>query len=322
MNIKKNDKIFIAGHKGMVGSAILRVLQKKKYTNIITKEKKNLNLTDQNKVENFFKKEKIKQVYLCAAKVGGILANDHYRADFIEENLLIQTNVIVSAFKNGVKNLVFLGSSCVYPVIINRKITEKDLLSSYLEPTNEPYAVAKISGIKLCENYNRQYKMNYKAVMPCNLFGPGDNFHPTKSHVMAALIRKILLAKNKKLKNVVLWGDGSPKREFLYVDDLAEAVVFIGNLSKKKIERILGSKQCHINIGYEKDYSIKNIVKLIARSLNYKGDILFDKSKPNGVKKKLLNSDLSRKLGWKPNYNFEEILDLYVKKIYKNKKLF
>ena len=322
MTIKKNDKIFIAGHKGMVGSSIFKALKRKSYTKLKTIDKKKLDLKNQKKVDEYFKRNKFKQVYLCAAKVGGIHANNTFPADFIIENIQIQTNVINAAFKNGVKNLIFLGSSCVYPIITNRKIRENDLLTSKLENTNEPYAIAKISGIKLCESFNRQYNTNFKAVMPCNLFGPGDNFHPTNSHVMAAIIRKVYMAKLHREKKILLWGNGFPKREFLHVDDLAEAAISIGNLSKKKFEKIVNNKECHINVGYGKDFSIKQIANLISNSLNYKGKIDFDKSKPNGVKRKLLNSEKYKKINTFKPQKFEYVLDKYLKEIWKRKKLF
>jgi GDP-L-fucose synthase len=322
MNFNKNSKIYIAGHQGMVGSAILRILKRNNYKNILTKTRKDLDLTNQRKVQNFFQKNKINFVFLCAAKVGGIYANNQYPADFITENLMIQTNVISAAYKTGVKNLIFLGSSCVYPKIVNQKITENDLLSGKLELTNEPYAIAKIAGIKMCESFNRQYKLNYRSIMPTNLFGPGDNFHPKNSHVMAALIRKFIFAKKSKAKKVIVWGTGIPKREFLYVDDLAEAILMIAKLSKKKYKKITTPRLSHINVGYGKDYSIKEIANLIANSLNYKGKIVYDKSQKDGVKRKILNNKIMNNLGWKPKYRFEEKLDTYIQTLYKNKKFF
>ena len=322
MTIKKNDKIFLAGHNGMVGSAILNVLKKKGFKSVKTIDKKYLDLKNQKQVNEFFKKNKFKQVYLCAAKVGGIHANNVFPADFIIENLQIQTNVINAAFNNGIKNLIFLGSSCVYPIIKNRKISENDLLTAELEPTNEPYAIAKISGIKLCESYNRQYNTNFKAIMPCNLFGPGDNFHPKNSHVMAAIIRKVYLAKIKNKNKIFLWGNGKPRREFLHVDDLAKAAVLLGNLSRSKFSKIIKNKGCHINVGYGKDFSIKEISKLISKSFKYKGEIVFDKNKPNGVKRKLLNSEKFRNINSNKIDKFEVVLDKYLKEIWEKKKLF
>jgi len=318
MNLKKNDKIFLAGHNGMVGSAILRTLIKKGYKNIIIKEKKKLNLENQKDVNNFFKKEKIDFVFLAAAKVGGIHANNTYPADFITQNLLIQTHVIKAAHSFGVKKMLFIGSSCVYPVITNRKIKENDLLTDRLEPTNEPYALAKIAGIKMCESFNRQYGTDYRSIMPTNLFGPGDNFHPTNSHVMAALIRKFIIAKKNNLRSVDVWGTGNPRREFLYIDDMADAALLISNMDKKKYKKITNTRISHINIGSGKDYSIKQIANLISKSVNFNGEIRFDLSKEDGVYSKLLSGKILRSLQWKPKYSFEKKLDKYIKKIVNN----
>ena len=318
MNLKKNDKIFLAGHNGMVGSAILRTLIKKGYKNIIIKEKKKLNLENQKDVNNFFKKEKINFVFLAAAKVGGIHANNTYPADFITQNLLIQTHVIKAAHSFGVKKMLFIGSSCVYPVITNRKIKENDLLTDRLEPTNEPYALAKIAGIKMCESFNRQYGTDYRSIMPTNLFGPGDNFHPTNSHVMAALIRKFIIAKKNNLRSVDVWGTGNPRREFLYIDDMADAALLISNMDKKKYKKITNTRISHINIGSGKDYSIKQIANLISKSVNFNGEIRFDLSKEDGVYSKLLSGKILRSLQWKPKYSFEKKLDTYIKEIMNN----
>ena len=318
MNLKKNDKIFLAGHNGMVGSAILRTLIKKGYKNIITKEKKKLNLENQKDVNNFFKKEKINFVFLAAAKVGGIHANNTYPADFITQNLLIQTHVIKAAHSFGVKKMLFIGSSCVYPVITNRKIRESDLLIDKLEPTNEPYALAKIAGIKMCESFNRQHDTDYRSIMPTNLFGPGDNFHPTNSHVMAALIRKFVIAKKNNLRSVDVWGTGNPRREFLYVDDMADAALLISNMDKTKYKKITNTRISHINIGSGKDYSIKQIANLISKSVNFNGEIRFDLSKEDGVYSKLLSGKILRSLQWKPKYSFEKKLDTYIKEIMNN----
>ena len=318
MNLKKNDKIFLAGHNGMVGSAILRTLIKKGYKNIIIKEKKKLNLENQKDVNNFFKKEKINFVFLAAAKVGGIHANNTYPADFITQNLLIQTHVIKAAHSFGVKKMLFIGSSCVYPVITNRKIRESDLLIDKLEPTNEPYALAKIAGIKMCESFNRQYGTDYRSIMPTNLFGPGDNFHPTNSHVMAALIRKFIIAKKNNLRSVDVWGTGNPRREFLYIDDMADAALLISNMDKKKYKKITNTRISHINIGSGKDYSIKQIANLISKSVNFNGKIRFDLSKEDGVHSKLLSGKILRSLQWKPKYSFEKKLDTYIKEIMNN----
>jgi GDP-L-fucose synthase len=313
MNLKKNDKIFLAGHNGMVGSAILRALRKKGYKNIITKEKKKLNLENQKDVNNFFKKEKIDFVFLAAAKVGGIYANNVYPADFITQNLLIQTHVIKAAHSFGVKKMLFIGSSCVYPVITSRKIKENDLLTDRLEPTNEPYALAKIAGIKMCESFNRQYGTDYRSIMPTNLFGPGDNFHPTNSHVMAALIRKFIIAKKNNLQIVDVWGTGNPRREFLYIDDMADVALLISKLTKEKYKKITKERTSHINVGSGKDYSIKQIANLISKSVNFKGKIRFDLSKEDGVKRKLLSGKILKNLGWKSKYSFEKKLNSYIK---------
>jgi len=322
MSIKKNDVIFVAGHKGMVGSAILKLLKKKKFKKIVTVNKSSLDLTDQRKVNNFFKKKKIKMIFLCAAKVGGIYANNTYPAEFIYKNIMIQSNIINAAFNNKINKILFLGSSCVYPVITRRKIKEEDLLTNKLELTNEPYAIAKISGIKMCESYNRQFNTDYRSLMPSNLFGPGDNFHPKNSHVIAGLIRKFILAKKNNYKHVVAWGTGSPKREFLYVDDLAEAALYIANLNKKKYFKITHPRVSHINIGYGKDYSIKYVTKIMAKALNYKGKIIFDKSKSDGVKKKLLDNKKIFSLGWKPRFEFKKTLTKYIQDLYRLKKPF
>ena len=318
MNLKKKDKIFVAGHNGMAGSAIIRGLRKHGYENIITINRNQLDLEVQSKVNNFFKKNKITFVFLCAAKVGGIYANDNYPADFIAKNLSIQSNIIDAAFKNTIKKLIFLGSSCVYPRISNRKIKESDLLTNKLELTNEPYAVAKISGIKMCESYNRQYNTDYRSLMPTNMFGPGDNYHPMNSHVMAALIRKFIIAKRKNQKSVVVWGTGRPKREFLYVDDFADAAVYLAKMSKKKYSSYINERLSHINIGYGRDYSIKTIANMIKKSTGFNGKIVYDKSKKDGVKKKLLDNKLIRSMGWKPKHKLEKILNNYILSIKNN----
>ena len=304
-------KIFVAGHNGMVGSSIIRsLLKKKKKFDIITKSRKKLDLTNQLLVKNFFKKEKIDQVYLAAAKVGGIFANNTYPANFIYENLMIEANVINAAFESGVKRLLFLGSSCIYPKFSNQPINEKDLLKGILEPTNEPYAIAKIAGIKLCESYNRQYGkkygIDYRSIMPTNLYGPGDNYDLENSHVIPALIRKFHEAKIKKLSKVLVWGSGKQKREFLYVDDLAEASLKIMNLKKKLYFKNTDLMCSHINVGVGSDLSIKRLAKIIKKITEYKGKIEFDTSKPDGMKKKILNNKKIISFGWKPRYSLED----------------
>ncbi len=288
--IKKHSKIYLAGHRGLVGSAILRKLKSSGFKNIITVTKKKLNLINQSKVENFIKKHKPDLVIIAAGKVGGILTNSKLQAEFMYENLMIECNLINASFKHKIKNLIFLGSSCVYPSNIGVKIKESDLLRSNLEKTNEGYAIAKIAGIKLCEYYNRQYNSNYFSLMPTNIYGPNDNYDPATSHFIAALIMKIYLAKKHKLKHILLWGDGKSKREIMYVDDLADAVIFFAN---KKPKHDL------INIGIGKDMSIKDYAKKIMKIVNYNVPIKFDRTKPNGMRRKILDVSLANSYGWK-----------------------
>ena len=287
MNLK--CKIYVAGHKGLVGSAIIRKLKLRGYKNILTVERNNLDLTNQKKVFDFLKKNKPETVIIAAAKVGGIIANSTYRADFIYQNLAIQNNLIHGSFINKINNLLFLGSSCIYPRHSKQPIKEEYLLQGALEFTNEPYAIAKIAGIKLCENYNFQYKTNYKCLMPSNIYGPGDNYDSRNSHFFAALIKKIHHAKIKKKKKIKLWGDGTPKREFIYVDDVAEACIFFMN---KKI------KENYINIGSGKDFTIKQYAKLLMNYMECNCKIDFDETKPNGTPKKLLDISVAKKYGW------------------------
>ena len=296
-------RIFIAGHKGMVGSALVRLLQKKDVEFII-KERKELNLLNQQDVQNFFRKEKIDQVYLAAAKVGGIHANNTYPADFIYENLMVQTNVVHSAFLSGVKKLLFLGSSCIYPKNANQPMKEEELLTGKLEPTNEPYAIAKIAGIKLCESFNRQYgkshNIDYRCIMPTNLYGPGDNYHPKNSHVIPGLIYRFHKAKINKISNVTIWGTGSPKREFLYVNDMARASIHVMNLDKKTYYRHTSKMCSHINVGSGKDLTIKELAETIKQVVGFKGKIKFDLNKLDGSVRKFLNSERINNLGFKP----------------------
>ncbi|CAN1606759.1 WcaG Nucleoside-diphosphate-sugar epimerases [Candidatus Pelagibacterales bacterium] len=302
-------KIFVAGHKGMVGSAIVRLL-KNQDVEIITKDRIELDLLNHGSVQKFFEHKKIDQVYLAAAKVGGIYANNTYPADFIYENLMVQTNVIHSAFLNGVKKLLFLGSSCIYPKNANQPIKEEELLAGKLEPTNEPYAIAKISGIKMCESYNRQYgkshDIDYRSIMPTNLYGPGDNYHPENSHVIPALIYRFHKAKINNLESVTIWGTGTPKREFLYVDDLAQASIHVMNLDKKIYNEQISSLSSHINIGSEQELTIKELAKTIKEVINFKGKIQFDPSKLDGSPRKFLNSERINKLGFKPKMDLKE----------------
>jgi GDP-L-fucose synthase len=302
-------RIFVAGHKGMVGSAIIRLL-KNQDVEILIKDRIELDLLNQGSVQKFFKHEKIDQIYLAAAKVGGIHANNSYPVDFIYENLVVQTNVIHSAFLNGVKKLLFLGSSCIYPKYANQPIKEDELLAGKLEPTNEPYAIAKIAGIKMCESYNRQYGkshgVDYRSIMPTNLYGPGDNYHPENSHVIPSLIYRFHDAKIKNLESVTIWGTGIPKREFLYVDDLAQASIYIMNLDKKIYDTQALSVGNIINVGSGKELSIKELAETIREVIDFKGKITFDPIKPDGSPRKLLNSERINKLGFKSKTGLKE----------------
>tara|TARA_Y100000590_G_C15690663_1_gene1003300 strand:+ start:320 stop:1252 length:933 start_codon:yes stop_codon:yes gene_type:complete len=303
--ISNNSKIYVAGHKGLVGSAIVRKLKEKGYKKIIIASRKKLDLTNQSKVLLFLKKHKPKFIFIAAAKVGGIYSNNKYKAEFIQENLSIQNNLIHSAYLSGVKHLIFLGSSCVYPRNCKQPIKEEYLLSGPLEPTNDAYAIAKIAGIKMCQSYNEQYKTNYKCLMPTNTYGPNDNYHPLNSHFFPSLIRKIDLIKRKKTKYLYLWGNGKAKRELIYVDDLADACLYF---MKKKIKHYL------INIGTGKDYPINFFAKKILKILIPKRKIIikYDKSKPNGTPRKVLDITLAKKYGWKAKSNFKNsIIETY-----------
>ena len=297
-------KIFVAGHKGMVGSAIFRKL-KNKSNKIVMADKKKLNLLDQKSVLSFFKKNKFDEVYLCAAKVGGIHANNTYLADFIYQNLEIQNNFIHSAYLAKVKKLMFLGSSCVYPKKPKIPIKEDYLLTGELENTNEMYAIAKIAGLKMCKAYNAQFKTDFRAVMPTNLYGKNDNYDSLNSHVIAALIKKIVLAKKQNKKSLIVWGTGKPKREFLHVDDLADATIKIMNLSKSKYIKIAGEKFPFINIGSGSDISIKDLAKKISKIVGFKGKMIFDKSKPDGTFQKLMDNTKLKKIKWKPKISLD-----------------
>ncbi len=342
------ETIYIAGHRGMVGSALVRLLEKKGYKNIITRTHSELDLTDQIAVRTFFAKEKIDRVILAAAKVGGIYANNNYPADFIYKNLMIQNNVIYEAFKAGVEHLLFLGSSCIYPKFSPQPMKEEHLLTGILEPTNEPYAIAKIAGIKMCESYNRQYGTSYRSVMPTNLYGQGDNYHLENSHVIPAMLRKYHLAKraedgdvegikkdeqtygqipddicqalgydknNNSLNTstppkVILWGTGTPKREFLHVDDMAAACLFVMGLEQK---HFTGDNPSFFNIGYGSDVTIKEVAEIISGLVGFQGETLFDSDKPDGTPRKLLDSSKIRKCGWKPVYSLVEGLTIAYK---------
>ena len=305
-----NQKIYIAGHRGMVGSAIFRNLSSKGYTNIVVRTHDTLDLTNQAAVAQFFQIEKPDQVYLAAAKVGGIYANNTFPAEFIYQNLMMEANIIHQAFAAGVKKLLFLGSSCIYPKAANQPMGEDALLTGALEPTNEPYAIAKIAGIKLCESYNRQYGkshgLDYRSVMPTNLYGPGDNYHLENSHVLPALIRRFHEAKISGAKQVLVWGSGKPMREFLYVDDMAEASVFVMNLDKALYDQNIQAMQSHINVGFGADVSIAELSRIVARVVGFAGEIAFDSSKPDGTIRKLMDSSKLNRLGWKPKIDLSE----------------
>jgi GDP-L-fucose synthase len=308
IDLKK--KIYIAGHRGMVGSAIVRGLERRGYSNLVYRTHDELDLTNQVAVKYFFETEKPDQVYLAAAKVGGIHANNTYPADFIYDNLMVQNNVIHQAFLNGVKKLLFLGSSCIYPKLAPQPMAEDALLTGKLEPTNEPYAIAKIAGIKMCESYNRQYGqshgVDYRSVMPTNLYGPGDNYHPENSHVIPALIRRIHEAKVNQQEEVIIWGTGTPRREFLYVDDMAKACVFVMGLSKAQYAQVTSPMQSHLNVGFGSDLTIAQLATTIAKVIGYTGTIKYDAAKLNGVPRKWMSSKRLNQLGWKAEYSLED----------------
>ena len=308
------ERIYIAGHRGMVGSAIVRELERKGYTNLVYRTRSELDLTDQAAVHHFFDTEKPTQVYLAAAKVGGIYANNTYPAEFIYDNLMVQSNVIHQAFLSGVKKLLFLGSSCIYPRLAPQPMSEDALLTGKLEPTNEPYAIAKIAGIKMCESYNRQYGVShgidYRSVMPTNLYGPGDNYHPDNSHVIPALIRRFHEAKQRGDAQVAIWGSGKPYREFLYVDDMAKASVFVMELDQQQYDSVTEPMQSHLNVGYGSDVTIAELSRAVAKAIGYTGEIVYDSTKPDGAPKKLMRSARLQTLGWKPETNLETGLGL------------
>ena len=308
------QKIYVAGHRGMVGSAIVRHLMAAGYTNILTRTHAQLDLTNQAAVEHFFNAEKPDQVYLAAAKVGGIHANNTFPAQFIYENLMMEANIIHQAFVSGVKKLLFLGSSCVYPKLAEQPMSEDALLTGKLESTNEPYAIAKIAGIKLCDSYNRQYgqshEIDYRSVMPTNLYGPGDNYHPENSHVIPALIRRFHEAKVSHAKEVVIWGTGTPRREFLYVDDMAAASVFVMELDKVTYDRNTDPMQSHINVGFGSDVTIAQLAKAVGAAVGYSGKISFDATKPDGTPRKWMDSGRINTLGWQATVGLQSGLAL------------
>ena len=311
-----NMKIYVAGHRGMVGSAIVRQLLAANHSpqEICTRTHAELDLTNQADVQAFFAAEKPTQVYLAAAKVGGIHANNTYPADFIYQNLMVQANVIQAAFQNGVQKLLFLGSSCIYPKLAPQPMTESALLTGPLEPTNEPYAIAKIAGIKLCESYNRQYGashgIDYRSVMPTNLYGPGDNYHPQNSHVIPALIRRFHEAKASNAPTVTIWGSGTPKREFLYVDDMAAASVFVMNLPKAVYDQHTAPMLSHINVGYGSDITIAELAQAVSQAVGFQGNIDFDPAQPDGSPRKLMDSTRLNALGWQAKIDLEQGLAL------------
>ena len=292
------DTLFVAGHRGMVGSAIVRRLQALGCTNIVTAGRNELDLTDQHAVNAFFATHRIDQVYLAAAKVGGIHANNTYPAEFIHQNLMIEANIIHAAHTHGVQKLMFLGSSCIYPKFAEQPMKEETLLTGLLEPTNEPYAIAKIAGIKLCESYNRQYDRDYRSAMPTNLYGPDDNFHPENSHVIPALMRRIHEAKLVKAPEVVIWGSGTPMREFLHVDDLADAVVHLQNIPQERYASETEPMRSHINVGTGTDVTIRALAETLVKVIGYEGKLVFDTTKPDGAPRKLMDVSRLARLGW------------------------
>lgn len=300
------QRIFVAGHRGMVGSAIVRRLQALGYENILTAGRDELNLLDQAAVHAWFQANRIDQVYLSAAKVGGIHANNSFPADFIYENLMIETNIIHAAHMNGVQRLLFLGSSCIYPKHAEQPMSESVLLTSTLEPTNEPYAISKIAGIKLCESYNRQHGRDYRSVMPTNLYGPNDNYHPDNSHVIPALLRRFHESVTRGDSEVVIWGSGNPMREFLHVDDMAEASVHVMNLDDKIYQDNTQPMLSHINVGTGQDCTIRQLAETVAKVTGFRGSLSFDSSKPDGAPRKLLDVSRLKSLGWEPSITLEE----------------
>lgn len=312
--MNQNAKIYVAGHRGMVGSAIVSNLHAKGYSNIVTRTHQELDLINQAAVDRFFEQEKPDYVFLAAAKVGGIIANNTYPAQFIRENLAIQTNIIHAAYVNNVKRLMFLGSSCIYPRMAPQPMSEECLLTGPLEPTNRSYALAKIAGIEMCWSYNRQYGTKYLAVMPTNLFGPGDNYHPENSHVIPALIRKFHEAKDANAKEVVVWGTGTPKREFLYSEDMADACVFVSNLPDDQYDSLLGSEESKtgkfepplVNIGVGEDVTIKELAEKVKQVVGFGGDIVFDTSKPDGAPRKLMDVTKLQSIGWQSTAAFKQ----------------
>ena len=317
--MKSSDKIYIAGHSGLVGSSLVRKLKSKNFNNLLTISHSELDLTNQSKVGDFFKKERPDYVIIAAAKVGGIAANNNFPADFIYDNIMIQTNIINASFKFNVKRLLFLGSTCIYPKLTEQPIKESALLTGLLEETNEPYAIAKISGIKLCESYNRQHNTDFRSLMPTNLYGENDNFHPENSHVIPALIRRFHEAKINNSDEVIIWGDGTPMREFLYVDDLADASIFVLSLSKEKYFSNVSPSLTHINVGTSIDISILELSKTLKSIIGFNGKIVFDPSRPNGTPRKVVDTSRLSKMGWNHKINLYEGLEKTYKWFLSNK---
>jgi GDP-L-fucose synthase len=304
--MNKDSRVYIAGHRGLVGSAIVRQLEARGFTNLILRTSSELDLTNQASVQDFFTKEKPEYVILAAAKVGGIHANNTYPADFIYKNMMIEANVINSAFESKVTRLLFLGSTCIYPKAVAQPMREDSLLTDVLEPTNEPYAVAKIAGIKLCESYNRQHGTDFRSVMPTNLYGINDNFHPENSHVIPALMRRFHEAKINNDKEIVIWGTGSPMREFLYVDDMAEASLFVLELDEETYQAKTKPMLSHINVGTGKDVTILEMAEAMKRVVGFKGELKFDSTKPDGSKRKLIDVERLTAMGWSYNVELED----------------
>lgn len=302
----KDSRVFVAGHRGMVGGAIVRQLKSIGFNQIITRTRKELDLCNQSAVHEFFNEQRPSLVFLAAAKVGGIHANNEYPADFIYENLMIESNIIHSAYQAGVERLLFLGSSCIYPKMADQPMAESALLTGTLEPTNEPYAIAKIAGIKLCESYNRQYGTDFRSVMPTNLYGPGDNYHPENSHVIPALLRRFHEARDRQAGSVEIWGSGTPKREFLHVDDMAEASLHVLGLSKSEYDAQTSSMLSHVNVGTGEDVTIRELAETIREVVGFEGDITFNSEMPDGAPRKLMDVSVLKSLGWQADIKLKE----------------
>ena len=306
MSLSLDSKIYVAGHRGMVGSAIVRQLEEQGYTNIVVKTRAELDLVNQQAVADFFSQEKPDAVFLAAAKVGGIHANNTFPAEFIYENMMMEANIVHQAYSNGVTKLLFLGSSCIYPKLAQQPMQETALLTGTLEETNEPYAIAKIAGIKLCESYNRQYGVDFRSVMPTNLYGPNDNFHPENSHVIPAMLRRFHEAVLSNTETVVVWGSGKPMREFLYVDDMAAASIYVMSLGSETYQRHTQPMLSHINVGTGVDCTIRELAETIAKVTGFKGQLEFDSTKPDGAPRKLMDVSRLKNLGWSANVSLEE----------------